>query len=126
MSPVGQDESSDRPSGSWAGESDQPPYRHDADGSSESAIEPTTRDDDRSHVASQRNEPSHDRHAADLGNDSAEPPHGMEPPHRVEPVVPADGNGSGAASAVAGPDPELADQPPSGPPKRGWWKRLIE
>jgi len=122
MSPVGQDEPSDRPSGSWAGESDQPPHRHDADGPSESSIEPTTRDDDRSHVVSQRDEPSHDRHAADLGNDS------VEPPHRVEPVVPADSNGSGAASAVAAPDPEpeLADQPPSGPPKRGWWKRLIE
>ena len=45
-------------------------------------------------------------------------------------MVVADSNGSGAAAAVAGPEPEPerepVDQPPSGPPKRGWWKRLIE
>jgi hypothetical protein len=52
----------------------------------------------------------------------------VEPPQRVESVVPADSNGSGAASAVAAAEPvvQVADQPPSGPPKRGWWKRLIE
>jgi hypothetical protein len=67
---------------------------------------------------SRSDESSHDQRGADVGNDRAEPPRGTEP------VVPADTNGSGAASTVAEPEP--VDQPPSGPPKRGWWKRLVE
>jgi len=119
MSSLEQDASSGRPSGSWPDEAEQPPSRHDdADRSSEPSVEPAARNDDRSPFLSRSDESGQDQRGVDVGNDRAEPPRGTEP------VVPADANGSGAASTVAEPEP--VDQPPSGPPKRGWWKRLIE
>ncbi len=124
LSPLEEQEPSERPGGNWSGESDQPPYRHDADRPSEPAIEATTRDDDRSPFSSRADESSDGPHAPEVEHEPA------QPSYRSEPVVAADSNGSGTASAVAGsePGPERGpvDQPPSGPPKRGWWKRLIE
>jgi ribonuclease E len=109
--------------GGWSAEGDQPPYRHDAGRPSEPA-ETTTRDDDSSPFLSPAEETSEVRHTPGVERESA------QPSHVSEPVAAADGNGSGAASAVGGPEPEPEQarvaQPPSGPPKRGWWKRLIE
>ena len=48
MSPLEEQAPSDRPVGNWSGESDQPPYRYDADRPGEPAIDATTRDNDRS------------------------------------------------------------------------------
>jgi ribonuclease E len=122
FSPVEQDEASDRPVGNWPGESEQPPYH--VDRSSEPAIEATAQDEDNSPFASREDGSSHGPHVPDRAHEPA------QPSRRSEPVAAADSNGNGAAAAdvVAEPEPEGApvDQPPSGPPKRGWWKRLIE
>jgi ribonuclease E len=124
MAPREEQAPSDRPVGNWTGESDQPPYRYDADTPGEPAIEATTRDDDRSPFSIRADESSDAPRAPEVEHEP------VQPSHRSEPVVAADSNGSGAAAAVAGPETEPerepVDQPPSGPPKRGWWKRLIE
>jgi ribonuclease E len=124
LSPVEEREPADRPAGNWPGEGEQPPYRYDTDRPSEPAIEATTRDDDRSPFSDRADESSDGRYVPEVEHEP------LQPSHRSEPVVAADSNGSGAAAAVAGPEPEPerepVDQPPSGPPKRGWWKRLIE
>jgi ribonuclease E len=122
LSPVEQNEASDRPVGTWPGESEQPPYH--VDRSSEPAIEATTRDEDNSPFPSREDESRNGPHAPDVVHEPT------QPAHRSEPVVAADRNGNGAASAVGASEPEPehepVDHPPSDPPKRGWWKRLIE
>jgi ribonuclease E len=121
LSAVEEQEPSDRPVGNWPGEGEQPPYRHDAVQPSEPAIEATATDDD-SPFSIRADESNDGPHAPEVEHEPA------PPSYRSEPVVAADSNGSGAASTVGGPEqePEPVDQPPSGPPKRGWWKRLIE
>jgi ribonuclease E len=112
------DEPSGRPGGSWADESPQPPSWQDAERPSESSIEPTSRDDDHGHYTHRSDESGRDETIVDAV------PEPVDEPRQVEPAVSADSNGSGAAPAV--PEPEPVNQAPSGPPKRGWWKRLIE
>ena len=122
LSPIGQDEQPDVPAGGWGDESPQPhPWPEDSR-ASEPATEPAARDDDNTDYRN-RSEVSHHR------TEVADPepvvdPEPVEPAHAIEPVAPAETNGSGAASTVAAPEP--LEPPPSGPPKRGWWKRLIE
>jgi ribonuclease E len=118
MSPNQPDEPSDRLGGSWADESHQPPSWQDAERPSESSIEPSSRNDDHGHYTHRSDESGRD------GNVVEAVPEPVEEPRQVEPAVSAESNGSGAAPAI--PDPGPVDQPPSGPPKRGWWKRLIE
>ena len=118
--PAVRDETSDRPGGIWSGDSEQPPYH--VDRSREPAIEATTPDDDDSPFASREDESGHDPHVPDVAHEPA------PPSHRGDPVAAAESNGNGAAPAVVESEPEreTVEQPPSGPPKRGWWKRLIE
>jgi len=119
MSRLDQPETSDRPIGNWSDdESEQPPYRHDAGRPSEPAIEATTRDDDRASFSIRPDDSSDSPHVPDIDHEPA------EPPRHSEQVRAADSNGSGASAATAEPEP--AEQAPVGPPKRGWWKRLIE
>ena len=120
MSRLEQPEPSDRPIGNWSDENEQPPYRHDTDGPSEPAIEATTSDDHRASFSIRPDGSSDSPPVPDIDHEPA------EPPRRSEQVRAADGNGSGAAAAPAEPEPEPAEQAPVGPPKRGWWKRLIE
>jgi len=117
QSPAGQGEQPfDRPTGGWSDESPGSPSWPETGGPSEPADEPASPHDDAAPYASRPED-------ADQAQDviDTEP---AEPPHAIEPVAPADSNGNGSASTVAPPEP--ADQPPPGPPKRGWWKRLIE
>jgi len=118
MSAHAPDEPSDRPDEDWAGERTQPASWEDADRPSEPPVESAPSDDDRAPYAHRSDESAHDRRDADRLPEPA------EPSRFSEPAVPAESNGSGEAPAV--PEPEPVDQAPAGPPKRGWWKRLIE
>ena len=121
MSPVEPGEPSERPGDNWTGESDQPsPPRHHADTPSEPAMQPALRGDDSSPFLGGSDQPSYSQHVPDVYHEPA------EPPRRSEQIGAADSNGSGATAAVAEPEHEPAEQTPVGPPKRGWWKRLIE
>ena len=121
MPPLEMDVSLERLPGSWPDEGEQfPPRDAAADRPGEPSEEPATPDDDRSQPLSRSDDSSRDQRDVDVGNDRAEPLRGTEP------VVPADTNGSGAAPTVVEPEPEPVDQRPAGPPKRGWWKRLVE
>jgi hypothetical protein len=116
LSPIEQDEQPDVPAGGWADESPQPHSWPEADRPREPAPEQAARDDDNADYPNRSEESHHRPEVVD-----AEP---TEPARAIEPAAPAESNGSGAASTVAAPEP--IEPPPSGPPKRGWWKRLIE
>jgi ribonuclease E len=120
MSPAQPDESSDRSGGSWADESREAPSWQNTDEPAEPSIEPASHDDDHGHYTHRSDQSGRDETVADAT------PEPVEQPRQVEPAVAAESNGSGGAPAVPEPEPEPVSQAPSGPPKRGWWKRLIE
>ncbi|HUL04878.1 MAG TPA: Rne/Rng family ribonuclease [Candidatus Acidoferrum sp.] len=122
VSPVAHDDSSDPGVRSWADDSPTATSSwEDSDRPAESAAEPATPDDEQPPYRTGSDEPEHGRShgVADIAHE--EP---VETSGQAATAVPADSNGSGPAPAAAAPEP--AEQPPPGPPKRGWWKRLIE
>jgi ribonuclease E len=119
-SPVEQDQASDAGAQSWERDSPTASSWQGSDRPAESLAEPRAADDGEPPYGRGSDEPEHGRShsVADIAHEAAEP--SDEP----ETAVPSDSNGSGAGPAAAAPEP--AEQPPPGPPKRGWWKRLIE
>ena len=114
-----QDDRSPNPSeDTWVGEDHQAPAPYDAGGPSESSTEPAVRYDEHLHHTNRSDEREHREQVVDNGREP------VEPQRHIAPAEPAEGNGNGAAPT--GTEPEPVDQPASGPPKRGWWKRLIE
>jgi ribonuclease E len=129
--PVEPDEYTGGPITDWTDEDDA---GSDAPAPAESSAEPSF-----AFPAADEGNPSQDlpRQQQDNGYDggSIEPyaPAVDEPDERTADQAAAsaatgetNGSGASADAGEAAPEPEPAQQQPAGPPRRGWWKRLIE